>query len=57
MTDRRLLRLGLPKRFGAANPFGFVELQDISKLANFFEHAVWAYRVGVEGCVSFDEEY
>jgi ribonucleoside-diphosphate reductase beta chain len=57
VADQRLTRLGLPRRFGASNPFGFMELQDVQELANFFERTVSAYQVGVEGAVSFDEEF
>ena len=57
VADQRLARLGLPKSFGASNPFGFMELQDVSELANFFERTVSAYQVGVGGAVAFDEEF
>jgi ribonucleoside-diphosphate reductase beta chain len=57
VADQRLIRLGLPKRFGVNNPFGFMELQDVSELANFFERTVSAYQMGVEGTVSFDEDF
>jgi ribonucleoside-diphosphate reductase beta chain len=57
VADQRLLRLCLPKRFGATNPFGFMELQDVSELANFFERTVSAYQVGVDGAVAFDEDF
>lgn len=57
VADQRLARLGLPRRFGASNPFGFMELQDVSELANFFERTVSAYQVGVDGTVAFDEEF
>ena len=57
VADQRLVRLGLPRRFGASNPFGFMELQDVSELANFFERTVSAYQLGVDGAVSFDEEF
>jgi ribonucleoside-diphosphate reductase beta chain len=57
VADQRLLRLGLPKHFGSANPFGFMALQDVQELSNFFERTVSAYQVGVEGQVSFDEEF
>ena len=46
-ADQRLATLGLPKRYGAKNPFGFMELQDVQELANFFERRVSAYQVGV----------
>ena len=57
VADQRLARLGLPKRFGSANPFGFMQLQDVQELANFFERTVSAYQVGVGGDVSFDEDF
>ncbi|HVX21330.1 MAG TPA: ribonucleotide-diphosphate reductase subunit beta [Acidimicrobiales bacterium] len=57
VADQRLVRLGLPRRFGATNPFAFMELQDVSELANFFERTVSAYQVGVDGTVAFDEEF
>ena len=57
VADQRLARLGLPKRFGAKNPFGFMELQDVQELSNFFERTVSAYQVGVSGDVSFDDDF
>ena len=45
------------KRFGSKNPFGFMELQDVQELSNFFERTVSAYQVGVSGDVSFDDEF
>ena len=57
VADQRLVRLGLSKRFGSKNPFGFMELQDVQELSNFFERTVSAYQVGVAGEVSFDEEF
>ncbi|WP_219466617.1 ribonucleotide-diphosphate reductase subunit beta [Nonomuraea rhizosphaerae] len=57
VADQRLVRLGLPQRYGTANPFGFMELQDVQELANFFERRVSAYQVAVEGNVTFDETF
>ncbi len=57
VADRRLTRLGLPVRYGSANPFAFMELQDVQELANFFERRVSAYQVAVEGSVTFDEAF
>ncbi|MEV5494415.1 ribonucleotide-diphosphate reductase subunit beta [Nonomuraea fuscirosea] len=57
VADQRLTRLGLPSRYGSANPFAFMELQDVQELANFFERRVSAYQVAVEGNVSFDETF
>lgn len=57
VADQRLGMLGLPKRYQAKNPFDFMELQDVQELTNFFERTVAAYQVGVEGDVSFDEDF
>ncbi len=57
VADQRLQNLGLPVRYGARNPFSFMELQDVQELSNFFERRVSAYQIGVEGEVAFDESY
>ncbi|WP_283133999.1 ribonucleotide-diphosphate reductase subunit beta [Rhizohabitans arisaemae] len=57
VADQRLARLGMPARYGSANPFAFMELQDVQELANFFERRVSAYQTAVEGSVSFDESF
>ncbi|MFF5207285.1 ribonucleotide-diphosphate reductase subunit beta [Streptosporangium sp. NPDC000396] len=57
VADQRLVRLQLPIRYGTANPFAFMELQDVQELANFFERRVSAYQVAVEGNVTFDESF
>ncbi|MFD2350834.1 ribonucleotide-diphosphate reductase subunit beta [Nonomuraea ferruginea] len=57
VADQRLVRLGMPRRYGTENPFAFMELQDVQELANFFERRVSAYQVAVEGNVSFDENF
>jgi ribonucleoside-diphosphate reductase beta chain len=57
VADQRLVRLGMAKRFGSANPLGFMELQDVQELANFFERTVSAYQTGVGGEVAFDEDF
>lgn len=54
VADQRLQLLGIPKRYNAKNPFGFMELQDIRELTNFFERRVSAYQVGVTGEVQLD---
>ena len=48
VADRRLALLGIARRYGSANPFAFMELQDVQELSNFFERRVSAYQVGVE---------
>ena len=55
--DQRLMNLGLDPIFGAANPFPFMDLQDMVGLENFFERRVSAYQIGVTGEVSLDEEF
>lgn len=57
VADQRLVRLGLPPRYGAQNPFSFMELQDVQELSNFFERRVSAYQRGVEGKVALDEAF
>lgn len=56
-ADQRLAQLGMPKHFGASNPFGFMDLQDVQEVANFFERRVSAYQVGVQGEVAFDAAF
>ena len=46
-----------PKRYGARNPFAFMDLQDVQEVANFFERRVSAYQVGVAGEVAFDAAF
>jgi ribonucleoside-diphosphate reductase beta chain len=53
-ADQRLTTLGLEKKYGAKNPFSFMELQDAQELTNFFERRVSAYQVGVSGKVVLD---
>jgi ribonucleoside-diphosphate reductase beta chain len=57
VADRRLAQLGIPAIYGSRNPFGFMELQDVQELSNFFERRVSAYQVGVTGGVAFDEDF
>jgi ribonucleoside-diphosphate reductase beta chain len=56
-ADQRLSSLGLPRRYGARNPFAFLALQDVQEVTNFFERRVSAYQVGVEGEVVFDATF
>lgn len=57
VADSRLARLGLKPAFGSKNPFGFMELQDVQELTNFFERRVSAYQVAVQGEVAFHDEF
>jgi ribonucleoside-diphosphate reductase beta chain len=57
VADQRLAQLGLPRHFGARNPFPFMDLQDVQELTNFFERRVSAYQVGVTGEVGFDHAF
>lgn len=56
-ADRRLETLGLAPRYGAGNPFDFMDLQDVQELTNFFERRASAYQVGVEGEVALDAAF
>src|SRR5688500_1825672 len=40
VADQRLAALGIAPRYGSANPFPFMALQDVQELANFFERRV-----------------
>lgn len=57
VADKRLASLNIAARYGAKNPFDFMQLQDAQELANFFERRVSAYQVGVTGQVRFDEAF
>ncbi len=57
VADQRMIMLGINPRYGAKNPFSFMELQDVQELANFFERRVSAYQVGVVGEVGFDSDF
>jgi ribonucleoside-diphosphate reductase beta chain len=57
VADRRLAQLDLPPLYGSANPFAFMDLQDVQELSNFFERRVSAYQMGVSGTVTFDDDF
>lgn len=57
VADLRLAALGLAPEFGTRNPFGFMDLQDVQELTNFFERRVSAYQVGINGAVAFDDAF
>ncbi|MFG1922585.1 ribonucleotide-diphosphate reductase subunit beta [Cryptosporangium sp. NPDC048952] len=57
VADRRLVQLGVDPLYGSSNPFGFMDLQDVQELSNFFERRVSAYQVAVPGSVTFDEDF
>ena len=44
-ADQRLATLGLPKRYGAKNPFGFMDLQDVQEV----DELLRAPRLGLPG--------
>jgi len=57
IADRRLVSVGIDPIYGSKNPFGFMELQDVQEVTNFFERRVSAYQVGVTGQVAFAEDF
>jgi ribonucleoside-diphosphate reductase beta chain len=57
VADCRLEALGISPVFGSKNPFGFMELQDVQELTNFFERRVSAYQVAVKGKVAFHDDF
>jgi ribonucleoside-diphosphate reductase beta chain len=56
-ADQRLVTLGFGKRYGAKNPFSFMDLQDVQEHTNFFERRVSAYQVGIRGEVALDSAF
>jgi ribonucleoside-diphosphate reductase beta chain len=56
-ADQRLVTLGFAKRYGAKNPFAFMDLQDVQEVTNFFERRVSAYQIGVSGEVTLDAAF
>jgi ribonucleoside-diphosphate reductase beta chain len=56
-ADQRLATLGMARQYGTRNPFGFLALQDVQEVTNFFERRVSAYQVGVAGEVAFDAAF
>ncbi len=57
IADRRLERLGIEPVYGSANPFSFMDLQDVQELTNFFERRVAAYQTAVAGEVEFGADF
>jgi ribonucleoside-diphosphate reductase beta chain len=57
VADQRLAALGFDRRYGARNPFGFLELQDVQEITNFFERRVSSYQLGVAGEIAFDVDF
>lgn len=57
VADQRLMALQLRPRYGATNPFAFMELQDVQEVANFFERHVSAYQIATQGEVAFDHAF
>jgi ribonucleoside-diphosphate reductase beta chain len=56
-ADQRLATLGFGRRYGAKNPFSFLDLQDVQEVTNFFERRASAYQVGIEGDVRLDAAF
>jgi ribonucleoside-diphosphate reductase beta chain len=57
VADRRLVTLGISKKYHTKNPFSFMEMQDVQELANFFERRVSAYQVGITGEVDLNADF
>ncbi|HVU60370.1 MAG TPA: ribonucleotide-diphosphate reductase subunit beta [Mycobacteriales bacterium] len=57
VADRRLTQLGIAPLYNSTNPFGFMELQDVQELSNFFERRVSSYQTGITGQVAFDDDF
>jgi ribonucleoside-diphosphate reductase beta chain len=57
VASMRLNWLEISSPWKAANPFDFVQLQDVPELTNFFERRVTGYRLGIAGTVRFDASF
>jgi ribonucleoside-diphosphate reductase beta chain len=57
VADRRLAHLGMAELYGSKNPFGFMELQYVQELSNFFERRVSDYQDAVGGQFSLTEDF
>jgi ribonucleoside-diphosphate reductase beta chain len=47
-ADQRLVQLGYAPQYHTTNPFGFMTLQDVQPLTNFFEKRVTEYQKGFD---------
>lgn len=56
-ADQRFVQLGMTPRYHQKNPFGFMDLQDVQEVANFFERRVSAYQVGIAGEVDLESAF
>jgi ribonucleotide reductase beta subunit family protein with ferritin-like domain len=58
VADRLALQLGIPKIFGAQNPFDFMELISLEGKTNFFEKKVSEYSkpMNADTSVRFDDD-
>jgi ribonucleoside-diphosphate reductase beta chain len=57
VADQRLTVLGMPKHYGTRNPFGFMDLQDVQSLSNFFERGNASYQIGITGKIDLDASF
>ena len=57
VADQRLAVLGIPKHYGTRNPFGFMDLQDVQSLSNFFERGNASYQIGITGSIDLDAPF
>ena len=56
-ADQRLATLGMAKHYNVKNPFGFLALQDVQEVTNFFERRVSGYQICIEGDVTLDAAF
>ncbi len=63
VADRLLVSLGLPKNYGASNPFDFMEMISLQGKTNFFEKRVAEYQKAgvmserIDNVFSLDEDF
>jgi ribonucleoside-diphosphate reductase beta chain len=56
VADLRLLRLGLPRRFGPFGPSGFKVPRNVSEPANPKKCTVAQIHLGMDATVAFEED-
>ena len=57
VADRLALQFGIPKIYGTANPFDFMDLISLEGKTNFFEKKVSEYSRPTDRVIRFDEEF
>lgn len=57
LVDVRLTQLGYAPTYNVENPFAFIALSEMQTLTNFFERRVTEYQKGLDGDMTFEEDF